>query len=106
MPFELFSASESIIYTDREGLECAAHLIEQIGKEPVQNMLRTYLNDIFQLKASLQAMPKFQGPSSEHVVKVVRGLVKILLILDTKYEDVNAIWFQEAMHQNLEIFYG
>ena len=33
MPFELFSASESIIYTDKEGLETAAKLIEKIGKE-------------------------------------------------------------------------
>ena len=33
MPFELFSASDSIIYTDREGLECAATLVNQIGFE-------------------------------------------------------------------------
>ena len=106
MPFELFSASESIIYTDREGLECAANLVEQIGKESIQNMLKAYLNDIFQVKASLHAMPKFQGPSLDHVMKVVRGIVKLLLILDTKYEDANAIWFQEAMQPNLEVFYG
>ena len=97
MPFELFSASESIIYTDREGLEYAAYLIDQVGKEQVEAMLRSYLSDIFQVKASLQAMPKFQGPSQESVVKVIRGIIKILLILDAKYEDVNAIWFQDAM---------
>ena len=47
MPFELFSASESIIYTDREGLEYSAYLIDKIGKEELQNTLRQYLSDIF-----------------------------------------------------------
>lgn len=33
VPFELFSASDSIIFTDREGLESAAGLIEKIGHD-------------------------------------------------------------------------
>jgi hypothetical protein len=33
MPFEFFSASDNIIYTDREGLESAVLLIEKFGKE-------------------------------------------------------------------------
>ena len=47
MPFELFSASDSIIYTDIEGLECAASLIDKIGYQNLQSMIQGYLNDIF-----------------------------------------------------------
>jgi hypothetical protein len=35
MPFEFFSASDSIIYTDREGLESAVILVERFGKENI-----------------------------------------------------------------------
>jgi len=47
MPFELFSASEAIVFTDREGLEYAAYLIDRIGKENIENIARAFLNDIF-----------------------------------------------------------
>ena len=33
-------------------------------------------------------------------------MVKLLLILDTKYEDENAYWWFEIMQGNLEVFYG
>ena len=36
MPFELFSASEAIIFTDREGLESASMLIDKLGHENCQ----------------------------------------------------------------------
>jgi len=35
MPFELFSASEAIIFTDREGLEAASALVDKLGLENV-----------------------------------------------------------------------
>ena len=35
MPVELFSASDSVIYTDREGLESAVGLVEKIGHDEV-----------------------------------------------------------------------
>lgn len=39
--------------------------------------------------------------------KVIAGLVKMLLILDTKFEDLNAMWFQQKLMQsNLDVFFG
>jgi hypothetical protein len=35
MPFEFFSASDSIIYTDREGLESSVQIIQKFGKENI-----------------------------------------------------------------------
>ena len=35
MPFELVSASDTIIYTDQEGLEFAAFMIEKIGRDNI-----------------------------------------------------------------------
>jgi hypothetical protein len=31
LPFELVSVSDSIVYTDKEGLQSAAHLVDKIG---------------------------------------------------------------------------
>lgn len=104
MPFELFSTSDCIIYTDKEGLETASWLIEKIGRDNAQAMVLSYLNDIFQVKASLQAIPKFQGVGA--IKDVLKGIVRVLLILDAKFEDDNAAWFQQAMQGNLQIFYG
>jgi len=59
MPFELFSASEAIIFTDREGLEAASMLIDKIGVEATQSMVLGYVNDILQVKALMKAIPKF-----------------------------------------------
>lgn len=105
MPFELFSASDTIIYTDREGLESASMLVEKIGKENVQSMIRSFLTDIFQIKAPLEAIPKFLG-SHDQMSKIMKGIVKLVLILDTKYEDVNAYWWFDIMRPNLDMFYN
>lgn len=32
--------------------------------------------------------------------------MRVLLILDTKFEDQNVVWFQQMMQENLSIFYG
>lgn len=53
MPFELFSASDSIIYTDKEGLETASFFVDKLGADNLQGIMQAYLTDIFQVKASL-----------------------------------------------------
>lgn len=39
------------------------------------------------------------------LVPIINGITKLLLILDTKYEEVNAYWFHNIMQENLSIFY-
>ena len=36
----------------------------------------------------------------------MKGLVKLVLILDTKYEDVNAYWWFDLMRPNLDMLYS
>ena len=40
------------------------------------------------------------------MIFILRGITRILLILDTKYENVNAYWFHDVMQENLQVFYG
>jgi hypothetical protein len=57
------------------------------------------------VKANLQAIPKFQGQSA-NIQNIIKGLVKVLLIIDTKFENDGAIWFHNMMQPNLDVFYG
>jgi hypothetical protein len=47
MPFEFFSASDQIIYSDKESLESSSMLIDFIGKENIYKIIISYFHDIF-----------------------------------------------------------
>ena len=57
MPIEFFSNQA---YSDSEGQKYARRLVARIGEKAVVNdLIAGYINDLFQLKAIVQQMPKF-----------------------------------------------
>lgn len=63
-------------------------------------MIASYLNDAFQIKAMITAMPKF----GSDVKDVLKGIGKMLLIMSLKYEEAHAYWFQSVLKPNMDSF--
>ena len=59
MPFEFFTNSPIIIFKDSEALDASQALLQKLGKDKVYENLTVYFSDIFEVKALLQAIPRF-----------------------------------------------
>lgn len=78
MPIEFFSR-QSEVYVDKEGHELARRLVyDRIGeKQVIDKMIAGYINDLFQVKAIVQQMPKF----GNDINLIIEGIARLILIL-------------------------
>jgi hypothetical protein len=78
MPIEFLSGQKEV-YADKEGHELARRLVyERIGeKQVIEKMVAGYINDLFQVKAIVQQMPKF----GNEINLIIEGIARLILIL-------------------------
>lgn len=105
MPVEFFSESSNLVHHDVEGINCARHLADNFGIQKMRDFLKLYLDDIFQVKASLSALPRFQG-SKDSQSKITHGLIRLLLLLDSYLREDQTQWFKDVMGPSLDILHG
>ena len=88
LPVEFFCTRT--VFTDVDGIQAAADLIEQVGRQELMTAIKDYLTTLFTVNAMPMTMPKF-GVKAE---KVLKGICYMLLILTTKYDEPLVLWFQ------------
>jgi len=98
LPLEFFSTRT--VFTDVEGIQAAADLVEALGRLDLQSAIQDYLTTLFTTNAMPTSMSKF-GSRTE---KVMRGICNMVLILTTKYEDPLVFWLQQFMEPVLDSF--
>jgi len=86
MPLEFFCTRT--VFTDVEGIQASADLIEALGRQDLQSAIQEFLNSLFTVNAMPSQMPKF----GQHTELVLKGICNMLLILTTKYEDPLVFW--------------
>ena len=59
MHFEFFTISPIIIFKDSEALSASKALVAKIGLQQIYDNLTVFFADIFEVKALLQAIPRF-----------------------------------------------
>ena len=87
MPIEFFSLQT--IYNDKEALSSSSNLIDKLGAPNVYQAIKSFLDDIFSVKALINGLEKF-GSDSEFVIK---GLARFILILSLKFKEDHIAWF-------------
>lgn len=93
MPLELFSTQT--VFVDQEGINCGTLFIERLAmgsshqQQLLQEVVKSYVNDIFQVKAIVGEMPKF----GSDIDIIIRGVAKVLLLMGLRYEEQHLKWF-------------
>ncbi len=100
MPVEFFSNQA---FSDREGQQYARVLLHRLGeKNIVEGLIAGYVNDLFQVKAIVQQMPKF----GNEIDLLIQGIARLVLILalpkqQGEVSDPNShSWFRDIMRPN------
>ena len=101
MPVDFFSNQA---YQDREAQQSAITLIKRIGEKAVfTDMIGGYINDLFQVKAIVQQMPKF----GKEINLIIDGVSRLILVISLpqagQVSDPNQhAWFRDIMRPNWE----
>lgn len=98
MPIEFFTLET--IYRDNEGLSYASAFIDKLGIQNLSSILKSYLNDTFEIKALISGSPKFGGDPDS----IIKGITRMLLILEIKLQDDFLNWISPVLNSNIQFF--
>jgi hypothetical protein len=97
LPVELFS--RNCTYDDKEGLEASQRLVTvRMERAFVQQLLATYLDNLFTVKAMTQQMSRFGADAD----LIINGMVKLIVTMDLIDSEQTSVWLQQAMGASLE----